>query len=219
MSIHSDTELPNNLEQFTVTMNAGNVLTSPVVPEEHGETPIVGESESAPDAGAMIAVILRASHRLRSALSDHFAEFGLTDIRFEVLQTLRNAEPNGCTQANLADGLSQSESSICMLVKRMRDSELLYRLKSRTDQRKWELKLTEKGRQLLEHAEGEHQKRMAELSATFSPEELTQLTELMQKLVSELEQPATTTQSTPDDEIHPMGERVNDRLQQHRPAA
>ena len=140
----------------------------------------------------------------------------MTDIRFEVLQTLREAEPNGCTQANLANGLSQSESSICMLVKRMRDSELLYRLKSRTDQRKWELKLTEKGRQLLEHAEGEHRKRMAELSAKFSSEELSQLTELMQKLVGELEQSETTNQSI---DPQPTYEVVSDIPFEHRPAA
>ena len=68
MSIHNDTGLANSLEQFTVTMNAGNVSFPLVVSAEHGERPIVGASESASDAAAMIAVILRASHRLRTDL-------------------------------------------------------------------------------------------------------------------------------------------------------
>ena len=58
----------------------------------------------------------------------------------------------GCSQADLANELQQSESSISTLVDRMRTSRLLYRLRSKVDKRRRVLMLTDQGRSLLETA-------------------------------------------------------------------
>lgn len=147
--------------------------------------------EAPPSAEAKISAeivdrVLKSSHRLRSALASHFAEFDLSDVRFSVLRFLHDSEPNGCTQSELAQRLDQSESSISTLVKRMRDSGLLYRLRSTIDKRKWALKLTESGRNHYQSAQNCHAKRMGELLGGFDPDELKQLAGLLDKLVCEL---------------------------------
>jgi DNA-binding MarR family transcriptional regulator len=130
--------------------------------------------------------VLKAAHRLRGLLSGHFSEFDLTDVRFSVLRFLRDAEPQGCTQSEIAEHLDQSESSISTLVKRMRKSELLYRLRSGIDKRKWVLKLTDRGSSLLETARRCHAERMDQFLRAFDSEERLNLTGMLSKLVAEL---------------------------------
>ena len=85
------------------------------------------ENVQAKPAG-IVSDILRSAHRIRGVLAAHFAEFGLSDARFAVLQIVRDALPRGCTQTELAERLQQSESSVSTLVDRMRAADLLYRL-------------------------------------------------------------------------------------------
>lgn len=135
----------------------------------------------------VVTRLLAASHRLRSVLSDHYAEFGLSDVRHAVLQILREAAPDGCSQSQLAERLGQSESSVCMLVKRMRDAELLFRLRSRFDRRNWMLNLTERGQELLTRVEECHGRRMRELLDGISPSELETLSSLLKRFTDEIE--------------------------------
>lgn len=215
-------------------MNGPQPLTVTESPADHGSSRLLSSevheetdasshtsSSSSQDAASVVSVILRASHRLRTALADHFAELGLTDIRYAVLKHLRDASEEGCTQADLAECLSQSESSVCMLIRRMRNSELVYRLRSRTDQRKWTLNLTERGRQLLEQAETQHRKRMSELLAAFSSEQLSQLTELLQHLVEQLEsaEPSKPAVQEESPVTSPDLEKETSPKEQYRPAA
>ncbi|HEV8002823.1 MAG TPA: MarR family transcriptional regulator, partial [Planctomycetaceae bacterium] len=94
----------------------------------------------------IVSDILRSAHRIRGVLAAHFAEFGLSDARFAVLQIVRDALPRGCTQTELAERLQQSESSVSTLVDRMRAADLLYRLRSKSDRRKCLLVLTDHAR-------------------------------------------------------------------------
>lgn len=141
-----------------------------------------------PDRAAeeIVDGVLKAAHRLRGLLSGHFSEFDLTDVRYAVLRFLRDAEPHGCTQSEIAEHLDQSESSISTLVKRMRKSELLYRLRSGIDKRKWVLKLTARGSNLLETARRCHAERMDGFLRAFDSDERLNLTGMLGKLVAEL---------------------------------
>lgn len=167
-------------------------LHHPGLDEETTSRPSVGETSETPPTESeklsadIVNRVLKAAHRLRSVLSGHFAEFDLSDVRFAVLRFLHDSEPAGCTQSELAQRLDQSESSISTLVKRMRDSGLLYRLRSTIDKRKWALKLTESGRTHFESAQTCHEKRMGELLDGFFEAELQLLAQLLDKLVIEL---------------------------------
>lgn len=171
-------------------MSESSMYTS----DEAGHTASLatGNSKADKQASHVVAEILKAAHRLRLILSTHFSKFGLTDVRFAVMQIIRDSAPDGCSQSKLAAELDQSESSISTLVERMRSSQLLYRLRSKLDRRKRVLMLTERSRNLLEAAELCHDERMASLLSCFSAEQLDQLTSLLQQIQKRLG--AETTQ-------------------------
>ena len=79
------------------------------------------------------------------------------------MRTIQNAAESGCSQADLAEYLQQSESSISTLIDRMRSDNLLYRLPSTTDRRKKVLKLSDRGRELLGAIAACHEERMRNL--------------------------------------------------------
>ncbi|MGH9174497.1 MAG: MarR family winged helix-turn-helix transcriptional regulator [Vicinamibacterales bacterium] len=99
-------------------------------------------------------LILRAAQGVRGHLNTRLGAFGLNDVRFAVLRRVATAAPDECSQVELAGELQQSESSVSTLVDRMRADGLLYRVRSRSDRRKWVLMLTDLGRERL--AQGQH---------------------------------------------------------------
>ena len=141
------------------------------------------KSEMAPK---IVDTILKCAHRLRGLLASHFSEFDLTDIRYAVLKFVQTKETVGCSQADLAEEFQQSESSISTLINRMRNSGLLFRLRSKTDQRKWVLILSEHGRTLLENVDECHAQRMAHLFQKMNMQEMTTISDLLSQLVQTL---------------------------------
>jgi DNA-binding MarR family transcriptional regulator len=135
---------------------------------------------------AIVAEVLRSAHRIRGVLASHFAEFGLSDARFTVLQIVRDSLPRGCTQTELAERLQQSESSVSTLVDRMRAADLLYRLRSKSDRRKCLLVLTDHAREVLEKLERCHHERMAGLLSCYTSNQLHDLAVLLKILDAEL---------------------------------
>jgi DNA-binding MarR family transcriptional regulator len=144
------------------------------------------ETVQAVKPAEIVSDILRSAHRIRGVLAAHFAEFGLSDARFAVLQIVRDALPRGCTQTELAERLQQSESSVSTLVDRMRAADLLYRLRSKSDRRKCLLVLTDHARETLEKLENCHHERMAELLSCYKSDQLRDLAVLLKILDSEL---------------------------------
>ena len=105
------------------------------------------EPPAPPDDTAVDIVdnVMRAAHRLRGLLNSHLGQFELTDIRYAVLQAIRETASNGCSQKDLSNRLNQTESSISTLIERMRQSGLLYRLPSTVDRRRKVLLLVRTG--------------------------------------------------------------------------
>ncbi len=132
--------------------------------------------------------VMRASHRLRAILNSHLGQFELTDIRYAVLQAIRETASHGCSQKELSTKLNQTESSISTLIERMRQSGLLYRLPSTVDRRRKVLLLSELGRETLVKAEEFHSRRMAALLTCFQPPERNTFSRLLKVWVEELTQ-------------------------------
>jgi DNA-binding MarR family transcriptional regulator len=194
-----------------------------------GQPPADGAKHSSrreEKAAEIAADICRAAHRLRGLLAGHFQECGLSDVRFTVLRTLRDGASSGCTQAELAAQLDQSESSVSALVERMRDDNLLYRLRSKSDRRKRLLVLTELGRQMLARVELHHGERVAALLARLDAAQLEQLARLLHTLVDELSRVEPTDAGVAQDAAPspPHFEFAAETLplpqpEQHRPVA
>ena len=141
----------------------------------------------AQEASEIVARVIKAAGRLHGLLASHFSQFGLNEIRYEVLQIVDAASQEGCSQAELADRLDQSESSVSTLVDRMRKDGLLYRLRSKTDRRMKSLMLTDKGRQLYSSARACHDERMSDLLKAVDPVHVSMLNMLLKLLAGELE--------------------------------
>ena len=137
-------------------------------------------------AADAIEAIIKTAHVLRGVLSDHFAEFGLTDVRYTVMRLIADADASGRSQADLANYLQQSESSISTLIDRMRSDNLLYRLPSATDRRKKVLKLSERGRELLEAIQSCHCERMEEILKKLDWEDQSQFRRQICSLAEQL---------------------------------
>lgn len=111
-------------------------------------------------AAHLVENLLEISQKLRGLLQQHYSEFDLNEVRFTVLQFINQTREAGCSQAELADKLQQSESSVSTLIERMKNSELIYPLRSKQDRRKRILVLTDHGRELLHRIEQCHATRM-----------------------------------------------------------
>lgn len=111
-------------------------------------------------AAKLVENLLEISQKLRGVLQQHYAEFDLNEVRYTVLHFINQTREAGCSQAELADKLQQSESSVSTLIERMKNSDLIYPLRSKQDRRKRILVLTEHGRELLQRIEQCHASRM-----------------------------------------------------------
>ena len=161
-------------------------LAEPANPTTSEREPLPAEDNADETAVAIVQNVMRAAHRLRAILNSHFGQFELTDIRYAVLQAIRESASNGCSQKDLSNLLNQTESSISTLIERMRQSGLLYRLPSTVDRRRKVLLLSELGRETLARAEEIHSNRMAALLTCFSAGERTTLSRLLKMWVDEL---------------------------------
>ncbi len=155
--------------------------------------PADASEEQTPEAPGDAAVdivdnVMRAAHRLRGLLNSHLGQFELTDIRYAVLQAIRETASNGCSQKDLSNRLNQTESSISTLIERMRQSGLLYRLPSTVDRRRKVLLLSELGRETLAKAEEFHSRRVAALLTCFNTTDKHTLARLLKIWVEELSQ-------------------------------
>ncbi len=171
------TECHDRLVSIDVPEN--NPSTSPQVPPDSGK-------KLTEQASEIVSDILKAAHRIRGILNSYYAEYGLTDIRFSVLQIIKKSDLQGCTQSELAEQLQQSESSISTLVDRMRNSDLIYRLRSKSDRRKRVLVLTDQGRVILDQVEKCHNEHMDKLLKPFRADQKEELASLLSELVNHL---------------------------------
>ncbi len=131
--------------------------TEPANPNIPEREPLPAHDNADETAVAIVQNVMRAAHRLRAILNSHFGQFELTDIRYAVLQAIRESASNGCSQKDLSNLLNQTESSISTLIERMRQSGLLYRLPSTVDRRRKVLLLSELGRETLAQGRGNPQ--------------------------------------------------------------
>lgn len=134
----------------------------------------------------VVATLLKTSHLLRAFLADHFAEFGLSDIRYTVMRRIDQSGEQGCSQAELARELNQSESSISTLIDRMRNDGLIYRLRSQNDRRKRVLLLSDEGRQRFARARACHGEKMGQLLSGLNEEQVATLQTSLDVLTDEL---------------------------------
>ncbi len=131
--------------------------------------------------------LLRVSQIVRFRLNDWLGRYELTDGRHAVLTVLARAGENGCSQAELADQLYQSESNVSTLIERMQRDGLVSRSRSDADRRKRVLQITSMGRSTLASVDASRTAWAGRLMNGIPADDAPRLLALLQRLGASLE--------------------------------
>ncbi len=127
--------------------------------------------------GSMLA---DTSRLIRRAFDERARGIGVTRPQWQVLTMLRRNE--GTHQGNLAELLDTEPITLCRMVDRMQEAELIERRQDPADRRVWRLFLTDKARRLLEDLQPLGHEVMALALAGVTPEERDELRRLLDRI-------------------------------------
>ena len=116
--------------------------------------------------GAMLADVSRL---MRRSFDERARGIGVTRPQWQVLTVLGRHE--GSKQAGVADLLDVEPITLCRMVDRLQEAELVERRRDPADRRAWQLFLTPKARNLLEELRPLGEDVMAIALEGFSQEE------------------------------------------------
>ena len=97
------------------------------------------------NVGSLLADVARL---MRRSFDEGAREMGITRPQWQVLSLLRRHE--GINQGGLADMLEVEPITLCRMVDRLQEAELVERRRDPSDRRAWRLFLSEKAYALLE---------------------------------------------------------------------
>ncbi|GGR13734.1 MarR family winged helix-turn-helix transcriptional regulator [Deinococcus ruber] len=145
-----------------------------------------------PDLDAQPMLTLLLLDRLHTALARHieltYLDEGINASNWDLLLTLlRSAPPEGLTPTELSELSAITGASMTNRVARLLDKGLVERALNAVDRRSVRVRLSARGRKLVETLLSEHLAREARILSVLSPEEIALLTALSSKLVQQVE--------------------------------
>ena len=123
----------------------------------------------------------QAMRRFRAAFSEQFERTRLSPPRFAVLVALQGEE-EGLTPAELADELSVARASMTSFLDSLERAGFVTRERHPSDRRMVIIRITPKGRKVIDKSLPTHVRQMAEIFTGLSHAEMKQLQELMLKV-------------------------------------
>jgi DNA-binding MarR family transcriptional regulator len=125
---------------------------------------------------AILAIYYTAA-RLKKRADDFFAPHGLTDVQFNVMMLLRHQAvgAGGLSQAQLSDMMLVNRANVTTLIDRMEKTQLVERSTPPEDRRFNIIRLTEKGRKLLDEVEPAYVAEVQRVMTTLKESELDKL--------------------------------------------
>lgn len=127
---------------------------------------------------ALLALV-RTSSLLRKAGDRFFADFGLTQVQFNVLMILKYDAPGGCTQRALGELLLVEAADVTGIVKRMLAQGLLTRERHPSDNRAWIVRLSPHGKEILARVEPPYYTTVDRVMSLHKPRDLALLERLL----------------------------------------
>jgi DNA-binding MarR family transcriptional regulator len=120
---------------------------------------------------------------LKKRADDFFEPWGLTDVQFNVMMLLKHqGQDAGLSQVELSDMMLVNRANITSLIDRMEKGELVMRTSAPGDRRYNIVKLTDKGKALLEQVEPAYIKEVQQAVAPLKEAELDKLTEMLLRI-------------------------------------
>ena len=112
--------------------------------------------------------IERTGAMLHDAFERMLKPYGVSATQFNVLRILRGAEPNGLCRNEVRDRLVTRMPDVTRLLDRMEEAALVARVRSTTDRRLVNTRLTPRGREVVDSLDGpvaeEHRRRLGHLT-------------------------------------------------------
>lgn len=113
-----------------------------------------------------------------------FKQYDITMQQFNILRILRGQHPKAASINTLKDRMLDKMSDVSRLVERLRKAELVERKSCELDRRAVDVKITQKGLQLLKQIDGEIYALEDNLKEALSDKEMIQLNRLLDKVLS-----------------------------------
>lgn len=128
-----------------------------------------------------LMALVRTSNLLRKAGDRFFADFGLTQVQFNVLMVLKYDAPGGCTQRALGELLLVDAADVTGIVKRMLAQGFLTRENHPSDNRAWIVRLSPKGKEILARVEPPYYATVDRVMSLHGPRDLALLERLLER--------------------------------------
>lgn len=124
---------------------------------------------------------------LEDALAMHFARYGLSRAKFNVLMQLFMVDDQGLTQSELSKKMLVSRANITGLIDRLEKENMVIRMADAADRRAFKLRLTDRAARLMNSFLPIHNEYVHKLISVLDREEKEMLILLLAKLKRNLE--------------------------------
>jgi len=121
---------------------------------------------------------------IKKRARDFFRSYNITDVQFNVLDLLKNEAQNGggLTQAKLGKMMVVKRSNVTSILDRMERDGLVERIDVPGDRRYNEVRLTDKGRTVVEKVKDAYMTGVEELLADLTQEEMASLMNMLSRI-------------------------------------
>lgn len=136
----------------------------------------------------IIGRVTRLAKHLEHAIQETFSEFGLTVGEFDVLATLRRSgQPHQLSPTELFNTLMVSSGTMTHRIDHLEQAELVQRIPDPSDRRGTQIKLTDKGFDVIEKAVEAHVINEHGILSSLDVSEREILIQLLRKLLVSFE--------------------------------
>jgi DNA-binding MarR family transcriptional regulator len=135
-----------------------------------------------PDALTASLTLLCVGTQLQEAFSSYFLRHRLSHGRFRVLVMLLRAGEAGLSPAELAERTGVTRATMTGLLDSLAADSLIHRRENPQDRRQKQVDLSPKGRRMIERLLPDHFRRVTALMAGLTPDELSTLVQLLNKV-------------------------------------
>ena len=161
--------------------------------------------------GGVGALLSRAADCLTALLHGPTTTAGLNESRYNVLDALRRMPAGTCTQTELAARLLLSESNLSTLLERMRQDDLISRVRSETDRRKSLIGLTAAGREAQARADLARSRATATVLQELNEPQRAALCASLELLLQRLERELGVAARNPTQVANPAAAMTSER--------
>lgn len=138
-----------------------------------------------PQSSRLMDEMRMVSHLLHQLSESNLSESGLSYAQYRILFMLHFAEEIdacGMTPSEISDRQGTSRNTISSLIRTLEDDGLIMRQLDSDDRRKFNIQLTEAGREVVEERAREHMLMVDSIFQVLEPEEMETLSDLLHKV-------------------------------------